>query len=514
MANGKSNKDSLQNERELIYLLLHQRSAIDYFLNSGLSKEYFNYAYRPIVTLILQSYDIDGVLLTPKSFRDKIKSYSIPRDRISQEIAFNACFGARAEMDNLPLYINKILEGYVQESIGEALNSFRTNSKAKGHISAIKDLADKCNDLLDNTIVSDTQSYFNDIRELSKERTQYIADVRSGKIEEEPPILSGIREIDYTMVTGFEKGTLTLFCADVGVYKSTMILNIALNVWKSGYDVLFVPLEMHRDQMWRRACSREARLESEKITKNVKNLTDEEFHKIEEMNKTWDSTPSKFFMMQEPGYTTVGKIGRQVERNIELIEPKLVVIDYVANLAAERQRYNRNDLEIGDMLKAMRQMGKDMNFAVLSAAQLGREALKRLRKTGANRDKASINSEDIRGSHEYAADADNIYAQLKNTSQPNQILDLFAVKSRNGPTTFADGKVRAILEVYPQFGLIKSPPLYDGTDEEDDIMGEQVDDTKADKDIIRKSSIFEEADDIYGYSSNSPVAGDVDDIDI
>jgi len=511
MANATKNKDSLQTERELIYLLLHHRSAIDFFIDSGLSVEYFSDIYSPLVTLILQTYDINGVLLTPKSFREKIKSYLIPKERISRELSFNACFSAYAEMDDLPLYINKVLEGHVQDSVADAMDAFKINYKSKGIIGAVQDLSDKCNTLLDRTTGPSAKAYFDDIRVLSKERTQYIADVRSGKIIEEPPILTGIREIDYTMVTGLEKGTLTLFTADVGAYKSTMILNIGLNVWRSGYDVLFVPLEMHRDQMWRRACAREARLPSEVITKNVKDLSDEDFEKIEEMNRNWDSLPSKFFMMQERGYTTVSKIGRQIERNIELIAPKLVVIDYVANLEADRQRYDRNDLEIGDMLKSMRQMGKDLDFAVVSAAQLGREALKRLRKAGANRDKASINSEDIRGSHEYAADADNIYAQLKNTAQPNQILDLFTVKSRNGPTTFADGKARAILEIYPQFGLIKSPPLYDGNDGEDDIMGEQVDEAKADKDIIKKSSVFEEADDIYSYS-DSKSSQDIDDV--
>ena len=43
------------------------------------------------------------------------------------------------------------------------------------------------------------------------------------------------------MGTGLEQGTLTLFCADVGCFKSSMMLNIGMNVWHQGHDVLFVP---------------------------------------------------------------------------------------------------------------------------------------------------------------------------------------------------------------------------------------------------------------------------------
>ena len=197
-------------------------------------------------------------------------------------------------------------------------------------------------------------------------------------------------------------------------------------------------------------------------------------------------------------------------KHIEIFSPKLVVIDYVANLEADKNRYGRNDLEIGDMLKSMRRSGKDLDFAILTAAQLGREALKRIRKTGSNKEKTSINSEDIRGSHEYSADADNIYAQLKSTSQPNELLDLYCVKSRNGPTTFEDGSIRATLDIRPEFGLISSPPQYgicgdpDDSEEDGDYkadLEDLMDKAETDK-VIEGNSMFVEDDDIYNYNSD------------
>ena len=511
---------SLQEERELIYLLLHHKDAIDKFFDSGLGIKQFNEENQPVLSSILEAYDSSGVLLTRKSFKEKIKLISIPKERISQELAFNLCYSASSKMDDLPMLIQKVIDHHIDSSITRALEDFTKSSKQVGNVPAIKTLINSCDDIIRGSAISDEKSYYEDIRVLSKEQVKYIEDVRAGRIKEEPLILSGIREMDYTMVTGFEKGTLTLICADVGGFKSSMMLNIGLNVWNNGFDVLFVPLEMHRDQMWRRACSREARIRAELITRNIKDITDEQMERIRLMNEAWEKNPAKFYMMQEPGNTTVVKIQRQIERNIEIIRPKLVVIDYVANLEAHKNRYGRNDLEIGDMLKTMRQMGKDLNFATLSAAQLGREALKRVRKTGGDRDKTSINSEDIRGSHEYSADADNIFAQLKSISQPSELLDIFCVKSRNGPTVFESGKVRATLEILPQYGLIKSSTYGEKVDSDPD-KNEVNEDVSADldnlmdkteKDGVFINKEFEENDNMYDHNFSDYDNDDVNDI--
>jgi len=489
-----SNK--IQREQELIYLLLHYRSAIDDFLNSSIGLDAFTKDHKSIITYIINSYEDSGVLLTRKSFLEKIKQYNIPKGRISQEVAFNKCCSSSVNINDLPVLLNQIIDENIQNGLHIALDKLNKNINSIDRISSIKILVDDCQDVLNGVSSLGEKTFYKDFRELSKERIQYIKDVKSGKIIEEPPILSGISEIDYTMVTGFEKGTLTLFCADVGGMKSSMMLNIALNVWKNGYNVLFVPLEMHRNQMWRRACAREARIDSKLITSKIKELTQEQMDKIQKMEERWDNEKAKFFIMEKPGTTSVGDIQREIERHIEIFKPKLIVIDYVANLEVEKDRRGRNDLEIGDMLKKMRQMGKTLDFAVISAAQLGRDALKRIRKAGVSQDKASINSEDIRGSHEYAADADNIFAQLKNTSQPNELLDLFCVKSRNGPTTFEDGKIKATLHIRPEFGLIMTDEGLDSMGENvdiDDILGDMVDQSETDIEVINKGALFDDS---------------------
>jgi replicative DNA helicase len=482
--------ERIKNERALIYLLLHNKDSIDRFYNYGLSEKHFCEEHVYIVSSILKSYDQDNVLLTRTSFKEKLKKYKIPKEKISYEVNFNLCFSSVTKIDDFPFLANKIVENKVKESVGESLENFKNNASSKDYIHAVKNLIVDCEEIVGGVGSSRENTYYDDISEMSSREIQYLKDVRDGKIEEEPRILTGIREMDHTMVTGLEKGTLTLICADVGGYKSTMMLNIGLNVWRNGFNVLYVPLEMSIEQMWRRINAREAKIKLDKLTRRVKDLTDDEFCRMEKVKEEMKNGPFKFYMMEKHGGTSVIAIQREIERKIEVFKPDIVVIDYIANLEAHKERYGRNDLEIGDMLKSLRQGGKDWGYAVLSAAQLGREALKRIRKTGGNKDKVSINSEDIRGSHEYSADADNIFAQLKNSSQPNELLDIFCVKSRNGPTVFEGGEIKATLHITPEYGLIVSPPKYemaDGPDENidkyDADLGDLMDKAEGDESI-------------------------------
>ena len=190
---------SIQEERELIYLLLHNKNAIDRFYDSGLSSKQFSEENIPIIIAIIETFDKDNVLLTRKSFKEKLKLNTIPKERISQELAFNSCYAASADMEDFPMLIQKVIDFDIENSITETLEQFYKNSKKNGNILAIKSLINKCEDILQGSSTLGGESYYEDIRVLTKIQIQHIEDIRSGKIKEDPLILSGIREIDYAM---------------------------------------------------------------------------------------------------------------------------------------------------------------------------------------------------------------------------------------------------------------------------------------------------------------------------
>jgi len=443
----------LEAERQLIYLLLNNKSLVSDWIDSDSEIKYFDVQHRPILTAILESYDKD-VLLTRKSFQEFIKKLIIPIERVQQQVIFNDCLSSVVNENDFPLLLSTIMEGYLSKISLGAIRDFGKNREKKGELFAIKQLLGTFQDL-ETDASSGKKIIYQDIRDFSKERMKYIDDVRAGLVKDPPRLLCGIKEIDETMKIGFDVGTLTLFCGDVGGFKSCMMLNVALNIWQKGYNVLHVPVEMAEKRMYDRAWSRQARVDAEKIKDPFK-LSKEERDRLEEAQKKWDDEKSKFFVMQKPDGTSVSAIKRQIEKYLPIFCPRLVVVDYIDNLDVDKDRQGRHDIEISDMLQELRRMGQELGFAVVSGAQLGRDALRRIRRAGASRDQNAFNSEDIRGAHTFSTDADNIYVQIANAQQPNSLLDIYVVKARDGKRLFPNGHLKATLLITPEIGLIRS----------------------------------------------------------
>jgi len=459
-------------EQQLINLLITSNKSVEKYFDSHLSSECFDSRHHVILKAIIRSHS-DGVLLTRTSFIDHLKKYIISRkEQTTQELLFNTIWSLDVNENNFPTICNKVYEAYLSRESIKIVREFNNESKTNGIQPSIVKITDKFERLVSDNRDIGKNTYGN-IFEPAKDLIQYWKDVRSGKKQEKEKLLCGIHEIDEAMVTGFAPGTFTLFCADTGTYKSTIMLNIALNVWKQGNDVLFLPLEMSKTQIINRALSRETGISME-LFSNFKSLAEEQIAITEETTDKFDTPKNRFYMMnEETAPTSVKKLKRDIEKHYDIFKPKLVVIDYLDLMEPDKFRDGRNDLEIGDMIKALRRMGDAMGFAIISAAQVGREALKRIRK---NQEKASFNSEDIRGSHEYSTNSDNLFVLMKDPNQPTAYLQIFVVKTRQGRGAFGDGKIKAILEIKPQIGLVKSKDDYFGQSDIEDVL-KKVDDS-------------------------------------
>lgn len=272
--------------------------------------------------------------------------------------------------------------------------------------------------------------------------------------EPEKRISCGIKEIDDCMVVGFRPGTLTLTVADVGGGKTTMMLNIAFNLFKKNHNVLFIPLEMPFEEIFKKFISRECLVEFEKLAR-PQMLSDAEWKMIREHSNVLNSQKSKFVWADVRTRPSVSEIKKQIEKRLPYFKPDIVVIDYIANIKPDSKMDNW--LAIGDILKDLRAFGKQHNFAILSAAQLSRDGIKKMK--GDKDSNKNPGSEDLRGSHEYSSDADNIFAQIPSQEDPNRKLLLYCIKARYGKKTFGD-KNYAIMDFYPEYSKIESSTNY------------------------------------------------------
>lgn len=441
-----------KSQEYFIGLLLKHKEVLDAWMSGPLDVKHFDIEYHVLIKAIEFTAE-NGGRLTRRGYRHYLQGFvGDGEKRVIYENAYNRIHAHQIDQDDAIILSSRILERFIVDSVADEIVSFRERREQKGVVPAVKMLSDSISNLLiDNT--NDHKIEYKDISDDFEYYYQETLAIKSGQTEPPEILECGIPEIDYTMVTGFAPGTLTLFCGDIAGFKSTMMLNVGMNIWERGHNVLFVPLEMPKHQILCKMISHDTRIDFEYIFHQDR-LSDEHIEHIEEIKKGWVERGSRFYTLDTNRRMKVSVIRREIERHLDSFKPRIVIIDYIANLVPDIKRSERNDLEIGDMLKDLRIMGNAMGFAIISAAQIGREGLKRMRKTEDG--KVMAFSEDIRGSHEYSADADNIYFLLPRNDQPKRMLDFFVLKARNGRNTFKDGSIKATFDVDPAISLIKS----------------------------------------------------------
>jgi len=234
-------------------------------------------------------------------------------------------------------------------------------------------------------------------------------------------------------------------------HNTTTMLNIALNVLKQSQEnVMFVSLEMPAHLLMDKIISRESGVPGKKLS-YPHLMTEQEIQRVERELDKWDNLKSKFIILDAVDGATVADIARAVEQHSHA-KPALVVVDYLTILKPEAWYAKLGQHAwFGYMCKSLRMLGKKHGFSIISAAQLGRDAIKRLKsqKEGAQ----TVGSEDIRGSHDLSADADALFIQVPLPSEPNEKIQVFCAKSRYGDKTFG-GKNSVLLNVKPSVGRV------------------------------------------------------------
>ena len=442
-------------QKDYISLLLKQDLAAEKWMSSTFTKDHFDAQFKIILSAVQDAYE-NASLLTRSYFENYINNYlSKKQDKIGQINLFNSIYIRSRDIKDIVAIERELHDIYLINSTNSLLKKLPEMQEKVGRRAAIAQVADNLKSLSEDVDIKPITyvSGYDYALEFYKGLTNY--DVSA----DEEIVKCHIREIDETSVIGFAPGTLSLFCADVGTFKTTIMMNVGVNLWKkSNKNVLFVPIEMPLKPYEQKLISCAAGIPFEKLIRpGLLEKGDLDFIKKE--IDSWKDIEGKHYLMESlEDRVKVSTIRREIKKHIEIFEPDIIVVDYVANLVPDAVRNGRNDLEIGDMLKDLQHMGKpgvvsEKGFAIVSAAQVGRDALKRAIK---DKDNISFTSSDIRGSHEYAMYATNIYVQWKDSDLPNEKLWIAPIKCRYGKTSYSDGTNKSALDIKPEINRISS----------------------------------------------------------
>jgi len=423
-------KDQVQRhievDKSLINLMLNSRAAIEKLLELGLAVEWFDPVHKNIVDAILMEYESTGCLISRDNYRRMLLDAGLKGDVMLRLSVWDKCSFVLGLVciEDLGMYYRELKNNFLARKMHSYLYEFGEEVKKSGYLQATTSLIEK----------ADSAVGLTDIRpgiereriSVSQYKDEYLAWLTTPRKES---VLSGYPEIDERIPGGFTPGHMTIFCAPPGHHKTNMMINLALRMMKQGHAVWYFNLEDSSNHIISRMIAHETKLPLSKILK--KELAPDE---LEQVADCFGKLAIEVFS------PTASVSVRYIERLLRVSrqKPRVIIVDYQNCLAPLTQRVQRNDLEIGETLKELRRMGKRYGFAAITAAQLGRDAIRRWRKESS----ATPDTADLLGSQQYGADADCIFA-LRQDEADAHALKVWTIKARYGIRTPFDLHVDA-----------------------------------------------------------------------
>ena len=241
-----------------------------------------------------------------------------------------------------------------------------------------------------------------------------------------PGLSTGLPDLD-DLILGLNKSELVIIAARPGMGKTSIALNIALNVAMTQHKKAAIfSLEMSREQLVTRLLSRAALVPSQNLFTG--RLTDQQWRDVAAAANTLSACD---ILIDDNSTLTVADMNAQC-RTIRGLD--LVVIDYLQLMSSAGGRGFSNESRtqaVSDISRMMKVMAKQLGVPVICLSQLNRAA-------EARQDKRPLLS-DLRESGSIEQDADvviGLYREGYNNREcenPN-LAEAIVLKNRKGQT--------------------------------------------------------------------------------
>jgi replicative DNA helicase len=246
-----------------------------------------------------------------------------------------------------------------------------------------------------------------------------MAEIRADTIGADDPGLStGFKSLDFYL-DGLRRGEMTLLAARTGVGKSTLAMNIAVNVAKQGARVLFFNVEMKDMALFDRSLASEAGVNMQKSRKGE--LSKEEYARLPEKLLFLRGLPIRII---EASGITPEEFPATIAAGEDL---GLVVVDYIQALRVPPKLWDKSrHYQVGRASWTLKHLvALEMNLPVLGVCQLRRPS-------GEYRH-AHPDLSDLRESGDLEQDADNvIFISHRRVKEHSDHRTILIAKNRTG----------------------------------------------------------------------------------
>lgn len=478
-------RQAVKEEPRFLSILLKEKESLMEAVACGIKKEHFwTKEARVMFDIIHKYYMKHNTVLTRTAIESITDSSDIgdggslnEEDKACVRMYWDKVFSNEVSPQDFSLLLKQISNRYVQMQAYKILknNIDKINDATNNQDNLVKELRE---DLLKiEGIDPDPYTLIMNMDEGLDKVMDYISNKRENP-DDRQTVMTGIQTID-NVYCGLEYGSYTIITGMINGGKTTLMFNVAFNMAKAGYNVVYVSLEKKAVAFYTRLLALHALVDYNRIRrggKDEKGLDDFHFTKLQEAaNELKTHIQPNLICIQMAQGTKLSKILAEVDRinnNLKDKKKKIdaLVVDYLGAIGNETVTPGRSDLDDARTSQRLQSYGRINNFVTITAAQLKTQSSKDIRNKSkkANDDASNVevNTEDIGGSKMIIADADFALGVVLNGDCPPTKMFVFTTKARD-----AESRRTLVLDFDGKLGRISDPVFEPGQVKEiDDLL--------------------------------------------
>jgi len=177
---------------------------------------------------------------------------------------------------------------------------------------------------------------------------------------------TGFRDLD-ELLSGLQRSDLLIFAGRPGMGKTSMLLSVALNAAKVGARILIFTMEMGNDQIVQRFVSMETGINTQKL--RTGQLDAREYSRfVEATGRLGNLT---IFIDDSAAITPI-EMRTKCRRIAHEFGLDLVIVDYLQLMSAGAGFENNRVQEVSYISRNLKEIARELNVPVFTAAQLSR----------------------------------------------------------------------------------------------------------------------------------------------
>lgn len=261
-------------------------------------------------------------------------------------------------------YAEIVVERAMLRSLLKAAEEVKELASTSGL--SVSDRLEKAQDKLQALQVRRGRSEPVVVGDIAARMVDRVSDLNAGNIA--PGIPTGIPSIDKRLSGGLRPGKQVVLAARPSIGKSSLALQIAINLAKAGHGAAFLSQEMPNDEQAERVTANLGKILLDNIMTGQ--LRDDEWPRLTEAVEEMRSLPLYF---DDQPALTLQDIGAKARALVRRHKIKLLVVDYIQLCATSNKSGNdKRHHGIEEISRGLKTLAKQLDITTLILSQLGR----------------------------------------------------------------------------------------------------------------------------------------------